>query len=148
MRTYVGAFANTVRPQIDSSMERSWAVKFHGTLDECESDYKYSLLKKIRNLIKRLDSQDPAGLTYILKVMVSGRPDEEILPLAKQLEVTVADTAWDIGVLIDSRVRQFANRRPSGCTEPFPIIEPARQWNVFVGCVGDGRVRSSGRSII
>ena len=83
-------------------------------LDECETNSRYSLLKMLRSLIKDLDSQDPANAPYILKVMISGRPDEQLseyVPSAKHFEVTIADTASDMNALIESRISQFATRR-------------------------------------
>jgi Cdc6-like AAA superfamily ATPase len=83
-------------------------------LDECASSSRYSLLKRLRSLIKHLDSQDPGSAPYILKVMISGRPDEqlsEFVPSTKHFEITIANTASDMKILIESRISQFATRR-------------------------------------
>ena len=83
-------------------------------LDECEGSSRRELLASLQSLVNRLVSQDSGSSAYRLKIMISSRPDEQlpgIMTLAKQLEITPADTAWDMGIFIESRVRQFASRR-------------------------------------
>lgn len=83
-------------------------------IDECESISRQSFLQRLRNLLKDLNSRDPDASPCFLKILISGRPDEqllEIIPSAKQFEITVADTTSDMEDLIDSRVSQFAARR-------------------------------------
>jgi hypothetical protein len=83
-------------------------------LDECEGSSQRALLAKLQSLLNNLISQDAGSSACILRIMISGRPDEqlpEIITFAKQLEITPTDTSWDMGVFIDSQVSHFASRR-------------------------------------
>jgi hypothetical protein len=83
-------------------------------MDECERCSKNSLLTRLEDFIKILGFRDVESSSYRLKVMLSGRREEEILeilPCAKQFEITISDTAFDMRELIDTRVRQFSERR-------------------------------------
>jgi hypothetical protein len=79
-------------------------------LDECKGSSRRELLASLQSLVSRLVSQDSGSSAYILKIVISSRPDEQlpgIMILAEHLEITppdTADTAWGMGIFIESRV--------------------------------------------
>lgn len=83
-------------------------------IDECETISRQSFLQRLGNLLKDLNSRESDTAPCVFKVLISGRPDDqllEIIPSAKKFEITVADTTADMENLIHSRVSQFASRR-------------------------------------
>lgn len=83
-------------------------------IDECSSDSRGSLLACLDSLVEdqRVSIINRPG--SILKVLVTGRPDEEIfdiIPNSKHFEITESLTINDIGALIDTGVEKLGNRR-------------------------------------
>ncbi|CZR65429.1 uncharacterized protein PAC_15329 [Phialocephala subalpina] len=85
-------------------------------LDECEGSSQRMLLanlEKLMNVVVDQDAESPTS-RYILRILITGRPDEQlpdIMTFSRHFEVSSLDTAWDMGVFIDSRVTKFASRR-------------------------------------
>lgn len=87
-------------------------------LDECESQSRWSFLARLEAHMKSLNSEVNVDTAYYLKVMISGRPDEQVIDAISSVnhfEITIEDTASDMDALIDWRIAQFAARRALDC---------------------------------
>jgi hypothetical protein len=81
--------------------------------DECYIDLRETFITSLNSLVSNTESWSPLQRRPVAKIIITGRPDEQILDIISHpqvLEITNSDTEIDMQALIDFSVESFAHR--------------------------------------
>ncbi|KAN0102161.1 hypothetical protein V8E51_012671 [Hyaloscypha variabilis] len=108
----LSVFLNMIRQIRDRTLLTTYIVL--DGLDECSNDSRCSLLACLYSLVEDHRVPTMNGPGSILKVLITGRPDQDVFDIihkSKHFEITDSLTTGDIDALIVAGVEQLGNRR-------------------------------------